>query len=59
MWYGKYEDDKPSEKKKKKKDDEVRLTAKYLNSDEDGSTTVHDNWEDDDVSLTTMRGRDD
>ena len=55
-WYGKYEDDEKSSENKKKKKDEVRLTARYLNSDEDGSTTVHENWEDDDISLTTKRG---
>jgi hypothetical protein len=57
-WYGKYEDDdKPSEKQKKKKKD-VGLTARYLNSDDDGSTTIHENWEDEEISLTTKRGHD-
>jgi len=60
VWYGKNKEEKKdsSDRFKKKKDKEVSLTARYCNSDDDG-ITVHDNYEDDDISLTTMRGRDD
>ena len=60
-WYGKYEDDKEEKSfgnKKKEKEKEVRLTARYCNGDGDGEIIVHDNYEDEDIALTKMRGND-